>query len=88
MNITIADIDNDVALDQAAMASVLGGSGWHNHSTSTSYGRTSYGGWSGWMSTGVPFMKKRFRNLYRTKYIKIRQHRRQWQRRSVFSLAV
>ncbi len=86
MNITVADLDKDLTLDQVAMASVLGGSHWHNHGSpsTTGYGNYRASGWSRWMNAGR-FTKKRFRNLYRTKYMKVRQHRTQWQKRSIFS---
>ncbi len=77
MNILVADLDNNVSLDSEAMTGVLGG--WHNHRTTVSYGNYSSRGWSRWMNSGIPFTKKRYRDRYRTKYIKIRQHQRDWQ---------
>ena len=77
MNITVNDLDSNLSLDQEAMASLLGG--WHNHSSSTSYGNYSSTGWSAWRSTGIPFTKKRYRDRYRTKTVVTRQHQRDYQ---------
>lgn len=77
MNILIADIDNNVSLDSKAMTGVLGG--WVNIGSSVSYYGYTSTGWSAWMSAGVPFLKKRYRDRYRTKLIRIRQWKREWQ---------
>jgi hypothetical protein len=77
MNITVNDLDSNLSLDKEAMASLLGG--WHNHSSSTSYGNYSSTGWSAWRSTGIPFTKKRRRDRYRTKTVVTRQHQRDYQ---------
>ena len=84
MNITVNDLDHNVSLDQKAMNSLLGG--WHNHSSTTSYGNYSSTGWSAWMSSGIPFTKKRYRDRYRTKTVTTRQHQRDWQFKAQVSI--
>ena len=41
MNITVNDLDNNLALDQSAMSTLLGGGGWHTHRTSRRYSNFS-----------------------------------------------
>ncbi len=86
MSISITDLEHSTSLDQEAMNSVLGG--WHNHSTSVSYGSYRNTGWSRWMNSGIPFTKKRYRDRYRTKTIKIRQHQRDWQYKAKIGFSI
>jgi len=83
MNITVNDLEKNISLDKKAMSSLLGG--WHNHSTSTTYGNYSSTGWSSWVKNSI-LTEKRFRDRYRTKTVTTRQHQRDYQFRAVLSV--
>ena len=82
----MTDLDYNLALDKQAMTGLLGG--WHDHSSTTSYENYSITGWSAWMNSGIPFTKKRYRDRYRTKVVKIRQHQRDWEFKAQIGLSL
>ena len=89
MNITFQDLEKNIALEKTAMASFFGGAAltyWHNEGPQTlSVGNYSVTPWSAWFKSG--FVYKRYRDRYRTLTIRVRQHKREYQYKSIFRLS-